>query len=89
MCILLTVGRMLIGNARTDFFAGNHRDRSGVMCVGTPLVLLRRASCMRTLFAESLADGLTSLSESVIGTGLDPRLGTTDTCVAQGNPSYT
>jgi hypothetical protein len=35
------------------------------------------------------AVGLTSQSDSVVGTYLAPRLGQTDTCVAQGNPSYT
>jgi hypothetical protein len=35
------------------------------------------------------ADGLTSPSESVTGTDSAPQLGSTDTCVAQGNHSYT
>jgi hypothetical protein len=33
--------------------------------------------------------GLTSPSDSVTSTDSAPRLGSTDTCVAQGNPSYT
>jgi hypothetical protein len=35
------------------------------------------------------AVGLTPLSEPVHGTDSAPRLGSTDTCVAQGNPFYT